>query len=110
MPSARAKPKSIDDYLAVLSDDMRAALEKLRKNIRAAAPMAEERISNHIPAFRLNGRLLVAFGVAAGDPAAAARPKAPSLGSPPRPPPKRRPWPPASSFPTPITAGTPVFL
>ena len=65
MPSARAKPKSIDDYLAVLSDDMRAALEKLRKNIRAAAPMAEERISNHIPAFRLNGRLLVAFGVAA---------------------------------------------
>ena len=65
MRSANLKPKTIDEYLAVVSDDQRAALEKLRKTIRAAAPGAEECISYQIPAFRLNGRLLVAFGAAA---------------------------------------------
>jgi uncharacterized protein YdhG (YjbR/CyaY superfamily) len=58
------KPKTIDEYLAALSDDKRAALERLRKTIRAAAPKAEECISYMIPAFRQNG-LLVAFGAAA---------------------------------------------
>ncbi len=42
---ARPKAKTIDEYLAALSDDKRAALEKLRKTIRAAAPKAEECIS-----------------------------------------------------------------
>jgi uncharacterized protein YdhG (YjbR/CyaY superfamily) len=56
-----AKPKTIDEYLAALSDDKRAALEKLRKSIRAAAPKAEECISYQLPAFRQNG-MLVAFG------------------------------------------------
>ena len=59
------KPKTIDDYLAPLDDDQRAALERLRKIIKAAAPRAEECISYQIPAFRLDGRLLVAFGAAA---------------------------------------------
>ena len=56
------KPKTIDEYLAAVSDDKRSALEKLRKTIRAAAPSAEECISYQIPAFRLNGKLLVGFG------------------------------------------------
>jgi uncharacterized protein YdhG (YjbR/CyaY superfamily) len=60
-----AKPKTIDEYLATLSDDQRAALQKLRRAIRAAAPKAEEGISYGIPAFRLNGRFLVGFGPAA---------------------------------------------
>src|SRR6266436_2313097 len=60
-----AKSVTIDDYLATLSDDKRAALEKLRKTIKAAAPKAEECISYGIPAFRLNGRLLVGFGARA---------------------------------------------
>ena len=60
-----AKPKTIDEYLAAVSDDKRAALEKLRKTIRAAAPKAEECISYGVPAFRLDGRMLVAFGAAA---------------------------------------------
>ena len=60
-----AKPMTIDQYLAALSDDKRAALDKLRKTIRAAAPKAEECISYQIPAFRLDGRLLVAFGASA---------------------------------------------
>jgi uncharacterized protein YdhG (YjbR/CyaY superfamily) len=59
------KPKTIDEYLAVVSDDKRAALEKLRKTIRAAAPKAEECISYRLPAFRLNGKNLVAFGATA---------------------------------------------
>jgi uncharacterized protein YdhG (YjbR/CyaY superfamily) len=60
-----AKPRNIDEYLAPLASDKRTALEKLRKDIRAAAPGAEEVISYGIPAFRLGGRLLVGFGAAA---------------------------------------------
>src|SRR5262245_55225778 len=56
-----AKPRTIDEYLETLSDDKRAALEKLRKTIKATAPKAEECISYQLPAFRLNG-MLVAFG------------------------------------------------
>lgn len=56
---------TIDEYLAALSDDdKRAALEKLRKTIRSAAPGAEECISYRLPAFRLDG-MLVAFGATA---------------------------------------------
>jgi uncharacterized protein YdhG (YjbR/CyaY superfamily) len=55
------KPKTIDEYLAALSADKRAALENLRKTIRAAAPKAEECISYQLPAFRQNG-MLVGFG------------------------------------------------
>ena len=59
-------PKTIDEYLAPLSGEKRAALEKLRKAVRAAAPGAEECISYQVPAFRLGGRMLVAFGAATG--------------------------------------------
>ena len=54
-----------DEYLAPLSDDKRRALEKLRKDIKAAAPKAEECISYGVPGFRLNGKLLVSYGGAA---------------------------------------------
>lgn len=60
-----AKPRNIDEYLRPLSGEKRAALEKLRRDIRAAASGAEEVISYGIPAFRLGGRLLVGFGAAA---------------------------------------------
>ena len=60
-----AKPKDIDDYLARLGDDKRAALQKLRKDIRAAAPRVEECISYQVPAFRLDGKMLVWFAAAA---------------------------------------------
>ena len=60
-----AKPETIDEYLAPLSNEKRATLEKLRRAIRSAAPQADECISYQIPAFRLGGRLLVAFGAAA---------------------------------------------
>jgi uncharacterized protein YdhG (YjbR/CyaY superfamily) len=57
-----AKPQTIDEYLAPLSNEKRAALEKLRRAIKSAAPKAEEYISYQLPAFRLGGRMLVAFG------------------------------------------------
>jgi uncharacterized protein YdhG (YjbR/CyaY superfamily) len=60
----KKKPKTIDDYLAGLSDDKRAALEKLRKDILAAAPGAEECISYQMPAFRHEGKVVVWFGAA----------------------------------------------
>ena len=55
------KPTSIDEYLAAFPDDKRAALEKLRKAISAAAPRAEEAISYAIPAFKLDGEMLIWF-------------------------------------------------
>lgn len=54
--------ETIDEYLAgVRDEDHRRALEKLRKQIKAAAPRAEECISYQMPAFRQNGTL-VFFG------------------------------------------------
>jgi uncharacterized protein YdhG (YjbR/CyaY superfamily) len=64
-PRPGTKPKTTDQYLASLSEDKRASLESLRKTIRAAAPRAEECISYGLPAFRLDGRMLVWFGAAA---------------------------------------------
>jgi uncharacterized protein YdhG (YjbR/CyaY superfamily) len=64
-PKPKIKAETIDDYLAAVGDDQRAALEKLRKTIRAAAPRAEECISYGLAAFRLDGRPLVAFGATA---------------------------------------------
>lgn len=59
------RPRTIDDYLANLSAGERAALENVRAAIRSAAPNAEECISYGLPAFRLDGRVLVAFRAAA---------------------------------------------
>jgi uncharacterized protein YdhG (YjbR/CyaY superfamily) len=61
----KTAPRTVDEYFAALSSDKRAALERLQKIIRAAAPGAEECISYQIPAFRLDGRGLVWFGAAA---------------------------------------------
>ena len=52
--------KDVDEYLAQAPNDVRAALEKLRKTIKAAAPKADEVISYQIPAYKHRG-LLVGF-------------------------------------------------
>src|SRR6266851_2506487 len=61
----KAKPKTIDEFLAALSNDKRAALESLRKTIHATAPKAEECITYGIAAFRLDGKPLAGFSAAA---------------------------------------------
>ena len=54
----------VDAFLAALPPEMRAALENLRRAIRAAAPDAEESINYGVPAFKYRGRPLVSFGAA----------------------------------------------
>jgi uncharacterized protein YdhG (YjbR/CyaY superfamily) len=49
---------TVDDYLAELPEDSRAALQKLRETIKAAAPLAEERISYGMPGYYYHGRLV----------------------------------------------------
>lgn len=59
MAAARAKPQSIDQYIAARPPEARAILRKLRSTIKRAAPTeAQEIISYRIPAFRLHGILV----------------------------------------------------
>ncbi|MBK9196174.1 MAG: DUF1801 domain-containing protein [Flavobacteriales bacterium] len=52
------------EYLIALPKDQRDALEKLRKQILAAAPGAEEHFGYGLPAFKYNGHPLVYMGAA----------------------------------------------
>ena len=61
----QAKPANVDEYLAPLSADKRAALERLRRAIKSAAPNAEECIAYNVPTYRLDGKMLLSFGAAA---------------------------------------------
>ena len=63
-PATKALPKTIDEYLARLPTDQRAALTKVRRAIKAAAPGVTEAISYQLPTFKLDGRPLVYFGAA----------------------------------------------
>jgi uncharacterized protein YdhG (YjbR/CyaY superfamily) len=60
-----AKPATIDQYLAGVSDDKRAALQRLRETILGVIPTAEECISYGMPAFRYEGKVVVFLGAAA---------------------------------------------
>ncbi|MEO8512535.1 MAG: DUF1801 domain-containing protein [Ignavibacteria bacterium] len=51
------KSSSVDEYLELQKPEVKAALAKLRKAIRAAAPKAEEKISYNLPFYRQNGHL-----------------------------------------------------
>ena len=54
-------PSNVDEYLAALPKPQRAALERLRGQIRAAAPQATETISYQMPAFKDRGRFLLSY-------------------------------------------------
>ncbi len=55
------KPTTIDEYLATVGGEKRAALQKLRETIRSIVPGAEECISYSMPAFRLDGAIVAGF-------------------------------------------------
>jgi uncharacterized protein YdhG (YjbR/CyaY superfamily) len=59
------RPRTIDEYLAGVDPPSRAALQKVREAIRAAAPKAEEGISYGMPAFRLGRKFIAGFRAAA---------------------------------------------
>ena len=59
-----AKPADADAYLASLSANKRATLEKVRKAIRAAAPEAHEGISYGLPAF-IQGKPIAGYSAGA---------------------------------------------
>ena len=61
--AARATP--IDAYLAGVPADRRAALQRLRRTIRAIVPTAEECISYGIPAFRADAKVFAGFAATA---------------------------------------------
>jgi uncharacterized protein YdhG (YjbR/CyaY superfamily) len=53
---------TVDEYLASLPEDRRAAVEGLRRAISGAAPEATETIAYEMPAFRSHGgQFLVSF-------------------------------------------------
>lgn len=59
-----AEAKDVDAFLAKVPADRRAALLKLRRTIKAAAPKAVELINYGVPMFRLDGKNLVSYGAA----------------------------------------------
>jgi uncharacterized protein YdhG (YjbR/CyaY superfamily) len=58
MKNHRSAPRSIDDYIASASPEVRSILEKIRLTIKEAAPEATEKISYQIPTFALSGNLI----------------------------------------------------
>ena len=56
-----AGTSSVEEYIAAIPEGPRAALEELRRTIKAAAPEATEAISYQMPAFKDHGRFLVSY-------------------------------------------------
>ncbi len=57
-----AKPSSVEEYLAALPEERRAAMERMRQAIKSAAPDATELISYNMPAFKSHGgQFLVSY-------------------------------------------------
>lgn len=52
---------NVDEYISRFPSDVQKTLEKIRITIRKAAPKAEETISYQIPAYKLNGKILIYF-------------------------------------------------
>ena len=55
---------SVEEFLATVPPEKRAALEDLREVIRGAAPGATELINYGVPMVRLNGKNLVSYAAA----------------------------------------------
>lgn len=58
---AKTGIKTVDEYLEQQSAATQKALRSVRSAIRKALPKAEELISYKIPAYKLNGRMVIFF-------------------------------------------------
>jgi uncharacterized protein YdhG (YjbR/CyaY superfamily) len=58
---AKTDFKSVDEYIATHSEDVQAILQRVRRTIRNAVPVAEEMISYQIPAYKLHGSAVLYF-------------------------------------------------
>jgi uncharacterized protein YdhG (YjbR/CyaY superfamily) len=57
----RAAPNSVDDYIAGFPAEVQKVLKKIRATIKKTAPKAVESISYQIPAYKLDGKVLIYF-------------------------------------------------
>ena len=55
------KFESVDGYIAAQPETARAALEQVRSAIGKGVPGAEETISYNIPAYKVNGKVVIYF-------------------------------------------------
>jgi uncharacterized protein YdhG (YjbR/CyaY superfamily) len=58
MNASKQPTRTIDEYIAMFTPEVRAILEKIRSTVAKAAPAAYEAISYQIPVFVLNGPLV----------------------------------------------------
>jgi uncharacterized protein YdhG (YjbR/CyaY superfamily) len=62
VPKVAAKPaKTVDDYIASAPEKRRAALKRLRRTIKAAAPKATEIVSYGMAGFKQDGKRVAYF-------------------------------------------------
>jgi len=54
----KKSPATIDEYIALYPEEVRARMSRLRQVIREAAPEAQEKISWQMPTFVLHGNLI----------------------------------------------------
>jgi uncharacterized protein YdhG (YjbR/CyaY superfamily) len=62
MPRSRTQSQAVDDYVARQPPKIRARLRETRHTIHRAGPDLVEKISYRMPAFTLNGRIVVYLG------------------------------------------------
>jgi uncharacterized protein YdhG (YjbR/CyaY superfamily) len=62
--ATKLRPTTVAEYLAAAPADKRAALTKLRRSIKAAAPKAVEGLAYGLIAYKYNGRPLTYIGYA----------------------------------------------
>jgi uncharacterized protein YdhG (YjbR/CyaY superfamily) len=56
-----AGPATVDEYLATLPEERRAALEQIRATIRSVVPDGHELLSYKMPAVKTHGQFLVSY-------------------------------------------------
>jgi uncharacterized protein YdhG (YjbR/CyaY superfamily) len=57
----KAGIETVDDYIAAQPEAAQAVLQRVRQIIRRAVPRADEVISYRIPAYKLDGRIVLFF-------------------------------------------------